>query len=282
MQATDYAKFATKSFALPDICVRLREMLDDGSSDADDIAQVVAMDPSVSSKLLKLANSSLFRFQSQVTSISKAVNIIGGEALYNLVMAETAGAAFEYFSSDSIDDNRFWQQSVYCGLLAKHLAKIRKFRGSERFFVLGLLHDFGEVVVASQSPALADIANQYNEQVLPWQRQQQVLGFTYADCSAQILKQWQLPEPLTYPIEHLHDESKACKSADIGTLHVASRVALEMVEDTLYAPGSLTAPEVLAHLELETHNVKAAVRFARLEASSMLRIIRRQQEPQRY
>ena len=128
----DVAKVASQSFVLPDICVRIRSMLDDDNTSLDDIGALIALDPSLSSKLLRLANSSLFRFESQIDTLSKAIAVIGGEALYNLVMAETASSAFEHFSSDVIDLKRFWLQSVYAGLVAKHLAKIARIRGSER------------------------------------------------------------------------------------------------------------------------------------------------------
>lgn len=274
MQAIEYATFASKSFTLPDTCVRLRKLLDDGCSGADDIAQVVSMDPSVSSKLLRLANSALFRFQSQVYSISKAINVIGGEALYNLVMAETAGSAFNHFASKGIDTNKFWQQSFYCALVAKHLAKIMRIRGSERFFLLGLLHDLGEMVVASQSPEKALTARQFDQQNLPWHIQQEIFGFTYADVSAEILTQWKLPVPITYPIGHMHNEQKAISSVDVGVLYTAARVALEMVEEQIYVPNTLANSLVLENLELELHHLKAAVRFARLEANSMIKIMR--------
>jgi HD-like signal output (HDOD) protein len=78
-------------------------MLDDGRSDFEDISQLIALAPSLSSKLLKLANSPLFRFESQIDSLTKAVNIIGGEALYNLFIAETASSAFEHTSRDVIN-----------------------------------------------------------------------------------------------------------------------------------------------------------------------------------
>jgi HD-like signal output (HDOD) protein len=115
--------------------VRIPSILDDGKSDLEDISRFIKLDPSLSSKLLRLANSPLFRFESQIDSLAKAINIIGGEALYNLVMAETASSIFEHFSSDVIDLRKFWLQSIYAALVAKHLAKIVNMTGSERFFI---------------------------------------------------------------------------------------------------------------------------------------------------
>ena len=97
MSLDKYVSFATKSFTLPDICIRIRSVLDNPRSSASDLGDLISLDSSLTAKVLRLANSSLFRFPSQVESVSKAINIIGGEALYNLVVAETANTAFKYF-----------------------------------------------------------------------------------------------------------------------------------------------------------------------------------------
>ena len=57
-----YVEYATQSFTLPNICLRLRDVLDDNRSDMDDIARLIGIDPSLTAKILKMANSALFRF----------------------------------------------------------------------------------------------------------------------------------------------------------------------------------------------------------------------------
>ena len=122
MSLNKYVSFATKSFTLPDICIRIRSVLDNPRSSASDLGDLISLDASLTAKVLRLANSSLFRFPSQVESVSKAINIIGGEALYNLVMAETANTAFKYFDTQLINLDKHWFDSVYCGMVAKQLA----------------------------------------------------------------------------------------------------------------------------------------------------------------
>jgi HD-like signal output (HDOD) protein len=274
MQAIDYAKNATQSFALPDICVRLRTMLDDKNSAIEDVGELVALDPALTSRLLKLANSSLFSFPSQIDSISKAVSVIGGEALYNLVMAETASSAFEHFGTENIDLQRFWKQSIYASLVAKELAKQIRLRGSERFFLLGLLHNLGEVVVASQSPELAAKCENYDEYILPWERQHKVLGFTYAQCSAQVMSLWRLPEPLCYPVAQQHDVEKALELKEIAVIYVAARAALSMVSVGLYSEEQLIEEKVLALLAIDLDDLSDVMKFALREAGSMLSMMK--------
>jgi HD-like signal output (HDOD) protein len=273
MHPIDIAKVASQSFALPNICVRIRSMLDDGQSDLEDISHLIALDPSLSSKLLKLANSPLFRFESQVDSLPKAINIIGGEALYNLVMAETASSAFEHFSSDVIDLKRFWLQSIYAALVAKHLAKMVKIRGSERFFLLGLLHNLGELLIAVQAPSLAIECCQYNEKISPWKLQRQVLGFDYASCSAKLMELWHLPSQLHLPVMELHDENKALENKDVAIIYTAVRAGVAMAHDNLYSPSQLVTPLVLKSLKLDQEDLKDAVKFAAMEAGGVLGVM---------
>jgi HD-like signal output (HDOD) protein len=270
----DIARVASQSFALPDICVRIRSMLDDGKSDLEDISRFIKLDPSLSSKLLKLANSPLFRFESQIDSLAKAINIIGGEALYNLVMAETASSAFEHFSSDVIDLRRFWLQSIYAALVAKHLAKIVKIRGSERFFLLGLLHNLGELLVAVQAPDLAIKCCKYDKKTSPWKLQQQTLGFDYANCSARLMEFWQLPSQLYIPVMDLHNENKALENKDVAIIYIAARAGVAMAHTDLYSANQLVTPLVLKHLNLEHEDLKDAVKFATMEADGMLGIMK--------
>ncbi|WP_102797216.1 HDOD domain-containing protein [Bowmanella denitrificans] len=272
MQATELAKYASQSFALPDTCSRIRALLDDVSADSADIAEVIAVDPSLSSKLLKLANSALFRFPAQINSIPKAVGVIGGEALYNLALAETATTAFRHFSSEVIDLRRFWQQSVYCGLLAKHLAKTAKIRASEQYFVMGLLHQYAELVVASKDAALAHECEKYQKDKLPWQHQQALLGFTYAQCSGLILESWHLPEQFCYVINHVHSEIKAKDGKDVAIGHLAVRLALHMV-DSRYKLDSLVSPAALKKLKLEAEDIQDVIKFTRMDAHKLLAIM---------
>jgi len=269
----DIARVASQSFALPDICLRIRSMLDDGKSNLEDISRFIALDPSLSSKLLKLANSPLFRFESQIDSLAKAINIIGGEALYNLIMAETASSTFEHFSSDVIDFERFWLQSIYGALVAKHLAKMVKIRGSERFFLLGLLHNLGELLVAVQAPDLAIKCSQYDEKTSPWKLQRQVLGFDYADCSAKLMEFWHLPSQLYIPMMDLHNENKALENKDVAIIYTAARAGLAMTHDNLYSASQLITPLVLKFLNLDQEDLNDAIKFAYMEADGVLAVM---------
>ncbi len=193
-------RYAALSFTLPDTCVRIRSLLDDPCASSDDIAKVMSVDPSLSAKVLKLANSALFRFQSEVGTVKKALQVIGGEAAYNISIAETANLAFKSFSSEQLNFEEFWQRAVLTGVVAKSIAQQRQVRGSDRYFVIGILHSLSELICATQLPQQYSDYKDDSESCLPFSVQQEVFGFTFAECSGDILQTWKLPETVYQPL----------------------------------------------------------------------------------
>lgn len=273
MQATDYAMAVTDSFALPDACTRIKELLEDPSSTAADIADVVSLDPSLSSKLLKLANSALYNFNAEISTISRAVSAIGAKALYSLVMTETARSAFKHFENNAINLERFWQQSVYAGLIAKHLAIETGQKDTERFFLLGLLHNFGELAVANRSPELASQCEHGAGTQIPWEKQKQLLGFTYAECSAQILMLWNLPSNLFTPIANQHNESLALKQTDIAILYLAVRLALQCAIPDAKETIHLVSASIINSLKLSEAELESVILSSKVESYKILSIM---------
>ena len=226
MNALEYAMQANGSFALPDACFKVKALMEEDDSTIEDFANVISVDPSMASRLLQMANSAIYSFSGEIGTISRAITIIGTQAIYNMMLVDVAATAFKHFSSQSIDLKRFWRMSVFCGLATKNLAITAGIRDIERLFVAGLLQNFGELIVAKISPELAKKCEAYNVNILPWQLQQQVLGFTYTEVSAELLKIWQIPEKIILPIRHYNNAQNIEINKDVKVLYLASRLAL--------------------------------------------------------
>jgi len=207
MNANDYAKQANGSFALPDACFKIKSLMEDESSTIEDFANVISVDPSLTSRLLQIANSAIYSFSGEISTISRAITIIGTQAIYNMMLVDVAATAFKHFSNQAIDLKRFWRMSVFCGLATKNLAIKAGIRDIERLFVAGLLQNFGELIVAKVSPELAQQCEKYSAENLPWSLQKECLNFTYTDVSAELLKIWQIPEKIILPIRHYNEAS---------------------------------------------------------------------------
>ncbi len=132
--------------------------------------------------------SALYRFPNKIDTITRAIQVVGTRSTYDLALAYGVSQAFSEVNGQAIDLDKFWEQSVSCGLLAKYFADMRNIREPERLFVSGLLHNIGELVTVSLLPESATRCQAFNAQVSPAELQFGVLGFTYAELSARLMK----------------------------------------------------------------------------------------------
>ena len=273
MNAYDYAIQANGSFALPDACFKVKELMAKESSTVEDFANVISIDPSMTSRLLQIANSAIYNFPGEISTISRAITIIGTAAIYNMMLIDVAATAFKHFSNGVVDLKRFWRMSVYSALAAKNLAIKAGIPDIERLFVAGLLENFGELLVAKITPEMAKKNDRYQGEHLPWQVQKHLLGFTYTDISAELLKIWQLPERVILPIRHFNEAKSIQINKDVHVLYLATRLALIDIYPERFTYDSLIDEAFFKKLSITPSDLQQAQEFAHTEAQSILTIM---------
>jgi len=273
MHAHDYASQANGSFALPEACFKVKALMADESAEISDFADIIGVDPSMTSRLLRIANSAIYSFPGEISTISRAITIIGTQAIYTMMLVDVAASAFKHFDNQAIDLKRFWRMSVFCGLASKNLAISAGIRDIERLFVAGLLQNFGELLVAKISPEVAQRCEQYNKGQLPWQLQEQILGYTYTDISADLLKIWQIPEKIIIPIRYFNAASSIDINKDVKILNLASRLALIDSHSEEFFYEDVIDESFCRPLDLSVADLAQAAEFAEKEATSILSIM---------
>lgn len=270
MKARDLAEKASEIFVLPDAVTRLKECMDDSAASMDDIADIIAFDPGLSAQLLKVANSALYRFPNKIETISKAVQVIGTRSAYDLALAYGVSNTFSDVESKIIDLDKYWEQSVSCGLLAKYFAEGKRIREAERLFVAGLLHNIGELVVVSMAPKAAQRCLAYNARVTPAQLQQAILGFTYAELSAHLIEQWGIPSSIFAPIGQVHSPALTEHNLDAQILQLSYVLALDNVHPDIY-PSYNNLEEIMHdRLSLNREDLEDALDITNLQCISVI------------
>ena len=273
MNAFDYAEQANGSFALPDACFKVKELMAEGSSTIEDYANVISIDPSMTSRLLKIANSAIYNFPGEISTISRAITIIGTQAIYNMMLVDVAASAFKHFSNQGINLQRFWRMSIFTGLAAKNLALKAGIADIERLFVAGLLENFGELLVAKIAPEIAKKSDGYIGRRFPWEVQKHLLGYTYTDISAELLKIWQIPERIILPIRFFKDAKSIQINKDVHTLYLATRLALIDSYPERFNQQDLVDSPLLKKLSISEDDLIQAQTFAAAEAESILTLM---------
>ncbi len=211
--------------SLPDIYSKLNDVMRKPSSSARDIGKVLAEDPVLTARLLRLVNSSFYSLSTKVETVSKAVVLVGTNELRDLVLATSVLSMFDDVPNDLMDMERFWRHSLACGLFAREMAKKLRLVNPELFFVSGLLHDVGRLVIFLKLGQLAGdaIVRSRDNNELLYRVENDVLGFSHAQVGAALIKAWNLPESHKRATEFHH--GPWVPVYEIATVHVGDILA---------------------------------------------------------
>jgi len=229
MQAAELVKGIAKLASLPEVCIRVNEMVDDPRSSAADIGSVISRDTALTAQLLRMANSSFYNFPSNIDTISRAVTVVGERELRYLVLALSAVRTFSNIPVELINMASFWRHNVYCGVVARLVASKCHVLHSERLFVAGLLHDVGMLVMMNRAPDLekqALVATAESGEKQQYEAEIELFGFDHAEVGGVLLQQWNLPEALCETVGCHHDIGKAENARlDAAIIHIANVIA---------------------------------------------------------
>ncbi|MCV2885212.1 HDOD domain-containing protein [Aestuariibacter sp. AA17] len=270
MNALECANQAVDVFVLPDAVMRVKELIDDDSASMQDIADVVNFDPALMSQVLRVANSAIYNFPKSIDTVSKAVQVIGSNSIYDLVVGYGVSKAFGSVDPNVIELDKYWEKSVTCALLCKYLADKLGAEEPERLFVSGLLHNIGELVVVQFQPEMAAKCAQYDESVTPEALQQQHLSTTYAQIGGELIAAWGLPESIAQTIKHQHFAYTEAKNLDEKIMQLAYVLTLDNSHPEFYAGNANVDPEMYDRLNLDLADLQAALDFTNLQALSVL------------
>ena len=150
--------------SLPEIYLRLQQTIDDPEHSREQIAEIIAYDPSLSARVLRIANSSYYGFAREIETVSSAVGVIGELDLRNLVLATTVVGSMSALKYRGINIDEFWLHSLRCGITARLIAKTIGGSEPEILFLAGMLHDIGILVIYQQDEVLADAVKRHIEE----------------------------------------------------------------------------------------------------------------------
>lgn len=229
--------------SFPDIYFKIREVLDNPKSSANDIANVVNTDVGFSAKLLKLVNSPFFGFSSTIDSVARAVSLVGSQEISTLALGISTINYFKNIPAELMDMRTFWRHSLRCAVFAKLISDTVK-QSSDRFFTAGLLHDVGRLIIFKNMAYASVEAMLYaRADMVPLvEAEQTVLDYTHADVARLLLEEWGFPPRLKDIIAHHHAPDRAGEPRDAAIIQLADIMAnvADISSGGLYALPGMT------------------------------------------
>jgi HD-like signal output (HDOD) protein len=191
---------------LPTIFHRLIGMINNPIVNSEELSKVIAVDPALTAKLLKLVNSPFFGLPYKIDSISRAVLIVGTKQLVMLAMGATLISAFKGLPVSLVNMQSYWSHSISCGAACRLLCVKAGVPDAESFFVAGLLHDISRLLIYVQLPDHARyiVTEAARRNISVRDMEMETLGFTHEDLSAELLRSWNCPDELVQRVQKHH------------------------------------------------------------------------------
>jgi HD-like signal output (HDOD) protein len=193
---------------------KVLQVCNNPAASPNDLNRVISLDPILTGQVLKLINSAYYALPNKITSLTRAIIMLGINTVKNLVLATSVIGGVgskKHFKTLSMD--AFWEHSLAVGVLAKALS-IRKGLPSlerEEFFVAGLLHDLGKI------PFNNRFADAYAQVLLGalkggqplFDQEHTFFGLDHGEVGGMIADRWNLSQNMRAGLCHHHFPDKA-------------------------------------------------------------------------
>jgi putative nucleotidyltransferase with HDIG domain len=212
----------------PLIYSKLMQVLDDPRAGSTDLGNVISEDQGLAARVLAVVNSALFALPWRVESISAAVRVVGTSQIRDLAIATSVLSLFDDVPDDLLDVDGFRNHSLACGVAARVLAGQRGEDNVERFFVAGLLHDVGRLILTANAPAEMRTALEASRSTDRDLRscEREVIGCSHEQVGGVLLEKWRFPDSLREAVRHHHDPTRASRfPVEAAAVHVADAMA---------------------------------------------------------
>lgn len=229
--------------SLPDIYLKLKELMDEPDYTMAEVAILVGRDPGMAARFLRMVNSPLNRRFHKIETVSQAVSLLGMDQIHDIVLSASVAGAFEGIQTKLMNMKKFWKRSFYCAVMAKQLALACGIMESDRLFVTGLLHDIGHLFMYLSIPNESQqaILNAKKQERPLYLVERELLGFDYAELGGYVMGQWNLPHSLQTTTRFHPEPARANQFVrETALLHLSSLLVISDLENHIFGKGSFS------------------------------------------
>ena len=206
---------------MPNVMVKALNVIKNPASGIAELSKIMQIDQAISTKTLSLVNSAFYGFRQQITSINKALVVLGMMKAKNIIMSLALKQMMTAQGSREL-----WEHSIRCAVASEILAKEYKVINPDDAFVIGFLHDIGKMLLNIKNPLkyskVRYLATQGNVDLVDVEDAQ--FGTNHCVLGALISKKWQLPVILTNCIRYHHDPLHSSLPSVCGIVYCADRL----------------------------------------------------------
>lgn len=252
----------------PPVANRLLALIGNENASAKEIAGLIQMDPTFTAELLRIANSALFRFDREVTSVPHAVILLGLERVKSVATVVGLNSWVKPAVKIGVL-RRLWIHSLVTAMLSEEAARVIGLE-PELGYTAGLLHNFGSLGMMSAYPEaygrMLDVSAEFGYDLL--QTERDLFEIDHCAAGAYLAREWHFPEDLAIVAQEHHAEPAEGERTLLNVVQVCWRLA-DVLEFHAFPPtkewqwadllGYLPIRQGDGWLELGREEVKARI-----------------------
>ena len=197
--------------AMPHVAAKALDILNKDDVSPINLSKVFEMDMVLTGKLLRIVNSAYYGFSKRVSSVKQAINILGIDNIKSILISTVAFDIFRKNTESDLDARELWLHSLGTATFAQAVAKELNFYKPEEYYIAGLLHDIGKVILDQllKDEFKKTIELVKKNRMTLYDAENQTLDTNHAETGYIVASQWKLPKVMANSIKYHHNVSEA-------------------------------------------------------------------------
>ncbi|MBN1970190.1 MAG: HDOD domain-containing protein [Candidatus Delongbacteria bacterium] len=192
---------------LPTVATEVMSLADDPDTSINDLVEVIHNDPSITGKILRIANSAFYGMRQKIDTISRALVVLGMNEVNNLVTSISVFSAFPQSSDkESFNREKFWEHCAVTGEVSKAISNRLGLKAMGVAFTSGLLHDIGKIILDQYfHDEFMDAFSMSKARDIPlFEAEREIFGVNHSQIGGWLGEKWRLPPNLIDAITFHH------------------------------------------------------------------------------
>jgi len=223
---------------LPEITLKIIDLVEDPKSTAQDLHEVISNDPALSSRILKVVNSSFYGLPGQIGSINRAIVLLGLNAVKNIAIAASLAKLFRGGDlTGSFSAKHLWNHSTAVAATSKFISDQLKLGLGDEAYLSGLMHDIGVMVemqfdrnklVEAVNATGADSTGVPANSLIDCENA--AFGADHQDFGKALCEKWKFPKSFAVVCGNHHNPMGAPSESRtlVSVIFVADRLCMDM------------------------------------------------------
>jgi len=210
---------------LPEVVVKLNSLIDSPETTIDQVSDTIKKDQAIVGKMLRLVNSSFFGLASKVTTVPRAVVILGFDTVRNALISVSIIDSTANLHGKGVDMKAFWHHAISCAIIGRHLSVRSHIGLPEEAFTAGIVHDIGKLVLAKYFPnEFSKILEKVALGNTFYDAESGIIPIHHNEVGAYLAQRWQLPLIITEAIRFSHSMSPGNQNPIASLVLCADRI----------------------------------------------------------